>query len=82
MFVASNAGAVLRSSAVVLAIVGLSPVPLVLPSGIAVGMIGLMGGALLVASVAADGCSRRSSRTGLRRDVDGIPSRQEVVRQV
>ena len=50
MFVASNVGAVLQCSAVVLAIVALSPVPMALPSGIAVAVIGLMGAVLLLTS--------------------------------
>jgi hypothetical protein len=40
--------AALRWSAVLLAIVGLSPVPLGLPSGVALGVIGLVGAAVLV----------------------------------
>lgn len=47
---ASSAGAVFLSSAVVLAIVALSPAPLTLPSGIAVAVIGLMGAVLLLTS--------------------------------
>ena len=46
---ASSAGAVFQS-AVVLAIVALSPAPLTLPSGIAVAVIGLMGAVLLLTS--------------------------------
>jgi hypothetical protein len=54
MFVTSRVGAVSQFAAVVLAIVALSPVPLAMPSGIAVAMIGLMGVvALLSAPVAA-----------------------------
>ena len=49
-FDASSAGAVFQSSAVVLAIVALSPVPLALPSGIAVAVIGLMGAVWLLTS--------------------------------
>ena len=49
-FETSSAGAVFQSSAVVLAIVALSPAPLTLPSGIAVGVIGLMGAVLLLTS--------------------------------
>ena len=52
MFVASNVGAALQCSAVVLAIVALSPVPMALPSGIAVAVIGLIGAAVLLAPVA------------------------------
>jgi hypothetical protein len=49
-FEASSAGAVFQSLAVVLAIVALSPVPLALPSGIAVAVIGLMGAVSLLMS--------------------------------
>ena len=41
-------GVVLRWSAVVVLIVALSPVPLAIPSGIALAMIGLAGAALLM----------------------------------
>jgi spore maturation protein SpmB len=46
----SSAGAMLQSLAVVLAIVALSPVPLALPSGIAVAMIGLIGAVSVLTS--------------------------------
>ena len=49
-FDAARAGAVFQSSAVVLAIVALSPAPLALPSGIAVAVIGLMGAVSLLTS--------------------------------
>ena len=48
-----SVGASLRVSAVVLAIVALSPAPLVLPSGIAVAVIGLMGAVAVVTPTAA-----------------------------
>ena len=66
MFVASNVRAVLQCSAVVVAIVALSPVPLVLPSGIAVAVIGLIGAALLLTPVAALCYSERASRGAVR----------------
>ena len=47
--VSSNVGAMLQCSVVVMAIVALSPVPLTLPSGIAVALIGITGAALLFA---------------------------------
>jgi hypothetical protein len=57
-FYASSAGAVFRSSAVVLAIVALSPAPLALPSGIAVAVIALMGAvSLLTSPVPAPGAA-------------------------
>ena len=57
---ALSAGAVFQSSAVVLAIVALSPAPLALPSGIAVAVIGLMGAFLLLTSpVPAPGAALR-----------------------
>jgi hypothetical protein len=68
MFVVSNIRAGLQCSAVVLAIVGLSPVPLVLPSGIAVAVIGLMGAALLLTPVAVVCHSERSRRVGVPRE--------------
>ena len=52
MFVASNVGSVFQA-VIVLAIVALSPVPLALPSGIAVAVIGLMGAASLLTSPGA-----------------------------
>jgi hypothetical protein len=52
MFISSSVGAGLHISAVVLAIVALSPAPLVLPSGIAVAVIGLMGAVAVVTSPA------------------------------
>ena len=59
-FEASNAGAMLQSLAVVLAIVALSPAPLALPSGIAVAVIGLMGAvSLLTSPVSAPGAVPR-----------------------
>ena len=57
-FDALSAGAAFQSSAVVLAIVALSPAPLALPSGIAVAVIGLMGAvALLTSPVPAPGAA-------------------------
>jgi len=52
MFISSSVGAGFHISAVVLAIVALSPAPLVLPSGIAVAVIGLMGAVAVVRSPA------------------------------
>jgi hypothetical protein len=53
MFNSSSVGAGCHVSAVVLAIVALSPVPLVLPSGIALAVIGLMGALAVLTSRAA-----------------------------
>jgi hypothetical protein len=53
MSMSFSVGAGLRVSAVVLAIVALSPAPLVLPSGVAVAVIGLMGAVAIVGAVAA-----------------------------
>ena len=53
MRISSSVGAGFRVAAVVLAIVALSPAPLVLPSGIAVAVIGLMGVVAVVTSPAA-----------------------------
>ena len=47
---ASSAGAMLQSLSVVLALVALSPVPLALPSGIAVAVIGLIGAVSVLTS--------------------------------
>ena len=48
MLTSSFDGAALRWSAVLLAIVVLSPVPMALPSGVALAVIGLVGAAVLV----------------------------------
>jgi hypothetical protein len=53
MFISPSVGAGFHISAMVLAIVALSPAPLVLPSGIAVAVIGLMGAVAVVTSPAA-----------------------------
>jgi hypothetical protein len=53
MFMSSSVGAGFHVSAVVLAIVALSPAPLALPSGIAVAVIGLMGAVAVLTSPAA-----------------------------
>jgi len=53
MFISSSLGAGVHVSAVVLAIVALSPAPLALPSGIAVAVIGLMGAVAVLTSPAA-----------------------------
>jgi hypothetical protein len=50
MFNASVDGAALRSSSVVLALFALSPAPLILPSGAALAVIGLMGISILYQS--------------------------------
>jgi hypothetical protein len=50
MFISSAVGAGLHVSALVLAIVALSPAPLALPSGIAVAVIGLMGAVAVLTS--------------------------------
>jgi hypothetical protein len=52
MFISPALGAGLHVSAVVLAIVALSPAPLALPSGIAVAVIGLMGAVAVLTSQA------------------------------
>jgi hypothetical protein len=62
---ASTVNGVVRLFAVMLGIVALSPMPLILPSGIAVAVIGLMGGALMVQQ------SRRAAVPLLRRSSDG-----------
>jgi hypothetical protein len=48
MFDASIDGAALRWSSVVLALFALSPAPLIVPSGVALAVIGLMGAASLL----------------------------------
>ena len=53
MVISSSVGAGFHVSAVVLAIVALSPAPLALPSGIAVAVIGLMGAVAVLTSPAA-----------------------------
>ena len=53
MFISSSVGAGLHVSALVLAIVALSPVPLAIPSGIAVAVIGLMGAVAVLTSRSA-----------------------------
>ena len=53
MFTSSSVGAGFHVSAVALAIVALSPAPLILPSGIAVAVIGLIGAVAVVTSPAA-----------------------------
>ena len=53
MFVTSRIGAVSQFSAIVLGIVALSPVPLTVPSGIAVAMIAVIGAVSLLSAPVA-----------------------------
>jgi hypothetical protein len=58
----SSIGAVFQSSAVVLAIVALSPAPLGVPSGIAVAVIGIVGAVSLLMSPDRPGRSAAACR--------------------
>ena len=60
MFDASFDGAALRWSSVVLVLFALSPAPLILPSGVALAVIGLMGAASLL--IGHDGRKQPRSR--------------------
>jgi hypothetical protein len=82
MFMSSSVGAGLQVSAVVLAIVALSPAPLALPSGIAVAVIGLMGAVAVLTSPASAPWQPSLVVAPLRADADDVMVRGSRPRDV